>query len=496
MGVDESIEELRAKRICFQCVGEEYLAQEIEEHGREGLCSYCGSEAQSWDVDELAVRVNTAFDEHYIRTPDNPDVFESSMFSDPESSYSWLRSGVQVVEAIEEAASIPTEVARDVQSILEHAHALGPTGKDAWEAGETPFASESYYEERAVSDRVWEAEWEHFERLIKTESRFFSREAMVHLRSVFGDIDKLPTVKGRRLVLEAGPGHGLKHLYRARVFQSDGKLCEALGRPDLHIGSPPALIAAAGRMNARGISVFYGATKADVATAEVRPPVGSKVAVASFEIIKLLRLLDLTALASVRDCGSLFDPTLKNRLERARFLQTLQRRITRPVMPDDEALEYVTTQAIADFLASENEPRFDGIVFASAQVKNGRNVVLFHKAARVEALVFPRGTEIEARTGDFGEDGFEPNYRVSEETPDPPLPEPKPRGLPFFSQDLFPTNDDVRDPTLRVDANTIEVREITSVAYKALQFPVARSRFPKRKWPSKPDTTSVSLEDF
>jgi hypothetical protein len=66
-------------------------------------------------------------------------------------------------------------------------------------------------------------------------------------------------------------------------------------------------------------------------------------------------------------------------------------------MPDDEAFEYLPTQAIADFLATENEPVLDGVVFPSVQAEgNGLNVVLFHKAAHVEAMEIPEGTEIEA----------------------------------------------------------------------------------------------------
>jgi RES domain len=67
-------------------------------------------------------------------------------------------------------------------------------------------------------------------------------------------------------------------------------------------------------MNAGGIAVFYGANEPNVAIAEVRPPVGSKVAVARFEIIRPLRLLDLTALAAVSERGSVFDPEFGRRL--------------------------------------------------------------------------------------------------------------------------------------------------------------------------------------
>jgi len=200
---------------------------------------------------------------------------------------------------------------------------------------------------------------------------------------VFGDIDQLKTHDGRPLVVAAGPQTSIDHLYRSRDFQAVDQLKDALGRPDLHLGSPPARAARAGRMNAQGIAVFYGATHALVAIAEVRPPVGSEVVVARFNFCRLLRLLELTALEDVQDGGSIFDPTLKQRLERAAFLRTLCGRMARPVMPDDEAFEYLPTQAVADFLGTMNEPRLDGIVFPSAQTSEGRNVVLFHHAARV-----------------------------------------------------------------------------------------------------------------
>ncbi len=36
-------------------------------------------------------------------------------------------------------------------------------------------------------------------------------------------------------------------------------------------------------------------------------------------------------------------------------------------MPDDEPSEYLATQAIADFLATESAIRLDGIIFPSVQ---------------------------------------------------------------------------------------------------------------------------------
>lgn len=207
-------------------------------------------------------------------------------------------------------------------------------------------------------------------------------------------------------------------------------------------------------MNARGISVFYGATQPKVAIAEVRPPVGSKVVVAKFNIVRPLCLLDLTIIEDGHVTGSIFDPTFLERLERVAFLQTLGQRMTKPVMPDDEAFEYLATQAIADFLATENEPLLDGIIFRSVQSKGGRNVVLFQKAARMDTLPMLKGTKFDAYCGHDTEDGWESDYSVMEHVP----PQLEPEGnaaidywLAPFLMTLSSGEVDPRDITLQAD---------------------------------------------
>ena len=100
------------------------------------------------------------------------------------------------------------------------------------------------------------------------------------------------------------------------------------------------------------------------------------------------------------------------------FLRSLSGRITRPAMPDDDPFEYLATQAIADFLATEASVPIDGIIFPSVQAAGDvLNVVLFHKAARVEAMNVPEGTEISASTGRWAEDGWVEDYEVVEKVP-------------------------------------------------------------------------------
>lgn len=471
----DDIDDLKAKRICFECVGEAYLSGEIEQNGKPGQCSYCGKISTTYAIEELAEIVEAAFRDHFYRTPDQPSPLQQSLQSDRESDYMWEREGAPVVDAIECAAEVSTEVATDIQMVLDDEHADFESAKVG---EETEFSSDSYYEQRRASDWAWQQEWQTFEESLKTEARFFSRIAASHLASVFGGIDKLRTVDGRPLVLDVGPKRTLENLYRARVFQSEDRLKEALCRPDILLASPPANLASAGRMNARGISVFYGATERHVALAEVRPPVGSKVVIAEFGIMRPIRLLDLTALEDVQDSGSIFDPSLKGRLERVAFLQTLGQRMTKPVMPDDEAFDYLATQAIADFLATENEPLLDGIIFPSAQVKNGKNVVLFHKAARAEVADYPDGTSIEARTGYLTEDGWEVDYTVYEGMP-PPTQKAE-HDLPHFLLQDVPVhylNNDFRENTLRIVPSSVEVHEVAWVEYHSTDHQVYRHRF-------------------
>ena len=481
MASNDGIDELKAKRLCYHCVGEQYLCDEVWRKGSRKQCSYCCRKARSYALEDFADRVETAFEQHYRLTSDQPTSWELSLLSDRESDYNWERHGEPVVWAIANAAEIPEQAAQDIQNILDDKFS---DFDSAIIGEETEFCAGSYYEEKGPNDYAWKEEWLYFERLLKTEARFFSRSAAAHLESIFSGIDKMSTAEGRPLLVNAGPQTMLTELFRARVFQSDEKLTEALSRPDRHLGSPPSALALPGRMNAHGISVFYGSDDLEVAIAEVRPPVGSQVAVARFEIVRPLRLLDLKALSSVTEYGSIFDPKWAARLERAAFLRTLSLRITKPVMPNDEAFEYLPTQAIADFLATENEPMVDGILFPSVQATgDGLNVVLFHKAARVESMDIPVGTEIEALTGFISEDGWEVDYSVNEQVPPKKLSnnenqEEESQYLASFISDLTHDHDaDLRDVTLRIDTETVSVHVVRGVKYNYDSHKVRRHRW-------------------
>jgi hypothetical protein len=272
----------------------------------------------------------------------------------------------------------------------------------------SPFSSESHYAEKDAGHGEFLGLWHEFERGIKTETRFFSRSAKSILDEIFEGLTGLQTTEGEPVVVSAGPETAIPTLYRARLFAGEeDKLEETLKAPWKHLGTPPAEAASAGRMNARGIAVFYGAIEAATALAEVRPPVGSKVAVARFHLLRTLRLLDLMALKSVAAGGSIFDPGTIGRMQRGNFLEKLSHRMSHPVMPHEEASEYLPTQAVADYLAVE--AGLDGIIFPSVQTGHqSSNVVLFHHAARVVEVSLPKGTEVDAQLETGDSDGVYP----------------------------------------------------------------------------------------
>ena len=472
-------DELIRKKICFECIGDDHLSALATKDGKKSRCQYCGEKNKSVTLEYLSDHIEKAFKIHFTRTPDEPDSMQYAMLKDRESTYDWYREGQESAYAIMDAANLRENIAIDIQSILEFRH----EDWDSAAAGiECEFASDAHYEEIMPGDHEWHEQWDEFERLIKTEARFFSRTAAAHLSRLFDDIDQMKTRDEGTLVVDAGPDTALSHLYRGRVFQAEQPLLKAMKRPDLELSAPPPWAAGAGRMNARGISAFYGATSPEIALAEVRPPVGSRVALAKFDIKRPLRLLDLAALGKVLERGSIFDPDYAYRLGRMTFLATLSERMAQPVMPDDQDMEYLPTQAIADFLSTEGKVPLDGILFASVQVGgNGLNVVLFHKSSRSEKLDLAKGTHISARTYSVYADGAEADYGVIEEVPPTGSDkDDKKQDLTPFDLAMLDEGDhysDPRDVTLKIDLESVHVHEISAVKIESQGHAVSRFRF-------------------
>lgn len=484
MQTNDDIDDLKERRICCDCIGDGYLRAQIKTADDLGRCDYCDSDEEmpTITIEELASEISAALERHYRRTDTEPDGLEYTMIK--EGLMDWDRHGEPVAQVIAEAAMIRDEAAEHIRLVLEEEN----TDMERAQMGEEgPFDEDAHYEEAEIDDIEFQAEWRQFERSLGTETRYFNRFAEAVLNLVFENIEGAKARRGRLIIRTAGPGTDLTALFRARVFQSDDRLEGAIKHPDQEVGAPPTSAAASGRMNARGISVFYGATDAAIALAEVRPPVGSRVVVGRFDILRPVRLLDVDALKSLMVEGSIFDPGHARRQERARFLRRLSARITMPVMPEDEGTRYLVTQAMADYLVSRSDLQLDGILYRSVQADvAGHNVVLFHRAARCEALVLPAGTELKASLHHHSEDGVEPDYWVWEEVPAPEKKKAKTDdGFPAFDllldHPLDRLTSDDRPSTLRIDTKSVTVHHVRAVSFQTDVHTVKRHRSEKRK---------------
>jgi len=144
-------------------------------------------------------------------------------------------------------------------------------------------------------------------------------------------------------------------------------------------------------------------------------------------------------------------------------------------MPNDEPLEYLVTQAIADFLANRSVLELDGIAYPSVQDPyGGRNVILLHKAARVERMDFSEGTRIETHSMLLEDDDREVEYWISIEE-GPPMEDEKDLSsatAPSVARMLessraAASEDDLRESTLRLDPDSLTVHRVNSVKYHA-----------------------------
>jgi hypothetical protein len=328
--------------------------------------------------------------------------------------------------------------------------------------GENPWFIEKTKFSEPMSD-----DWDKMEHSLRQQARFINPVAAKVLESVFGNIHNDRTRSGQVVVVELGINCEINTLYRARVFQAFDEMKTALCHPERHIGPPPSGIGPAGRMNAKGISVFYGATDKHIAISEVRPPVGSHVVVATFKLIRTVRLLDLCQLGSIalKSTSSPFDPATAKEASRRDFLKILTQRLVMPVMPELAEQNYLITQVIADFLSTHPELNLHGIIFSSAQTKmnsqdtRDRNVILFNKASKVLHTEECYGGNSSVHLFDYDEDYPDGLFRPEIYTEECQNDKENHNEFLWIDQDR-------NEPTLKLDRNAIEIYEIEGVEYQ------------------------------
>ncbi|HHL2459817.1 TPA: RES domain-containing protein [Yersinia enterocolitica] len=430
------------KYICHHCVNEIYIQKDIIKTGNtDNECSYCHEKTDTISIEELTVKVDRMLDIHYEIAGNN---------------YKGEPKGDDLNNIIQEELEVDENVANDIiESLYDQFNDYNEDSK--------------YSEEYTYSPINWHIsplnqKWEEISHSLLTEARFFNSGAKKFLDELFANINVHSDTVIKKLNTH-------DPLFRARVFNDDQALENALTHPETELGPPPSILATPGRMNAHGVPVFYGATSPDIAIAEVRPAVGSSVIVATFYPLRELRILDLSAFKSLRQpLTSRFDPEGLLERDKIHFLRTLSNKLTIPVLGQAKGHEYLITQAVSEYLGLLQHCTLDGISFESTQVsseqqdKKELNIVLFSQSAKV-AFANNEGESREYRVDlyeyDHDDNGsfyiFDPRITLSVNK--------------LNSSSLVNYNRE-HHGVIRLDERSLEIHKIEGVVYKKDTHPI------------------------
>lgn len=296
----------------------------------------------------------------------------------------------------DDLTSIVDEVTEAVDYELAEALATRMIDQDSgyWGVEEPFFSSEASFV-RLTDDNLsfneHNIQWEQFCRAIVHDRRFFNTDAKGRLEAIFTGIHLQKNTRRNAPVYAIRPGDDLARVTRARITADAADRQKMLRDPASNLGPPPDRKRQPGRMNPSGIQAFYGAFDIDTCVAELRPAVGTIVASAEFEITEELWVLDMTQFTAPLKEPNLFAKDHHRRVTQWRFMQSFEKEISRPISRDDEHLDYIPTQAVAEFLSNQlsfeadgKVHRIEGIIFRSAQRPSGKNIVILGGAANVE----------------------------------------------------------------------------------------------------------------
>ena len=369
--------------VCHICIRDKVLAKHVEKEGTWVECSYCHTTQVALTLVDLSNRIHQVLEEHFEPIPDGdlPEQYKESL--------------PDVKTVIEDVAGLEQHIAADVRKYL--LNKLAQTVNVAEGVG-NPYSHGMLYNEREADTSDFRSAWWDFKEEIRSRARFFGATTVATLDRIFENLASLRTVRGKPVIREIKLGDKHSSFWRARTAHSEAELESILASLSSELGPPPSDKATAGRMNAEGIPVFYGALGEETCVSEVRAPVGSFVVLVKFDLLNPIRVLDLNALSIVYSDFSHFDANYIEKRSRERFLEELVGEMSRPVMPHEEAQEYIATQVVSEYLANRVEQRLHGIVFSSAQTgKGGHNIVLFNGARSVEAYEPSPGTDLRLR---------------------------------------------------------------------------------------------------
>jgi hypothetical protein len=362
--------------ICRSCVKDGALENQMRKVGRKAKCAICQKSKLTVTIEEIAGIIDPYFRKYF--SPGDINTYWQGGGEDDGDGY---KVDEQDGESLSQSIRAMVDELPFEDALIE---ALVATEQEYPGEPFDPFySSETNYEESMRGRMQSSDRWEKIQRRIKFRQRFFDPEITAFFKDVFNDINTFiafdPKTKARVstiVTLEIGTP-----IWRGRKCNDRTTLQAFIDDPEKNLGPPPSRYAQAGRMNPEGISVFYGSRNSDTCVAELRPAIGERVLVGTFETNRELRLLSFPLLDGSFSLFPLsyFQEDFVKRDDRRGFIRQLHSLISKPVIPGNER-NYLITQALAEYLAHVHSPKIDGMIFNSVQEKGGENIVLFLRA--------------------------------------------------------------------------------------------------------------------
>jgi hypothetical protein len=201
--------------------------------------------------------------------------------------------------------------------------------------------------------------WQTVRSELMHQNRFFPKTVE--------DLD-LDRVEGLLTHLQINMSDVASEWFRSRIQDGDRPFSAK------EMGAPPKDRAGHGRANPAGIPYLYLASDLRTAVSEVRPHPGEIACVAAFSVSGALSLVDLRQpRITVSPFSLSSESAVAQMREDVNFLEHFGDELTRPVVPQAAAIDYIPSQYLCEFIKGCG---YDGVVYRSS-VGTGINIALF-----------------------------------------------------------------------------------------------------------------------
>jgi hypothetical protein len=343
----------RLAPVCRGCATDDYLWEAVVDSARRRKCAICEKVRLCAPLELIAEHVDEVFRNHV----QIGEIIKTYGLHDDRGE--WEQQGDPPSLLMQEIVGCDVDLADALVEVL---------GEGEWDVvrdgGEPFYDTTSNYVYAPDGVHEHHLVWRDFQKRVKFEGRFLDPRVQGQLEELFTEFPDEWTAHADGPVRHLDVGS--VSIFRARASPTPDAARSIIGNAAAELSPPPPQLRVAGRLNAQGIGVFYGGFSEDVCIAELRPSLGSHVVVARFEPLRPIKVLDLTGFDRHRPTGSLFRPGFNDERLRWRFLQSFHWNITQPVQPGAEALDYVPTQVIGEYL--HTVLGYDGLIYRSAQV--------------------------------------------------------------------------------------------------------------------------------